>query len=190
MWHDGWRIPDRAFFALSYLVIGLTIGFLIYLYPSLPSPIPTHFGISGEPDAFTPKSIWSVFFPAMMQLLLTLGLSVLYRYPRYSNIPGTMLIDMAPEPVRQQLFRLIRHSLVMTILVMDLIFAYIALAIVSTALGIEARLNVVMMSVLVSLLIIINIVYTLWLYRLAKQARPNPQTPIPPLNASSHDLTN
>ena len=42
---------------LVVLIIGLLpIGYLIYMYPTMPAIVPTHFGINGKPDSFDPKS--------------------------------------------------------------------------------------------------------------------------------------
>lgn len=172
MHHERWRVPDRAFFILSGLVIALTVGMLVYAYPYLPERIPTHFGFSGAPDAWNAKSIWVVFFPAMIQVLLTVGLSLVYRHPRFASIPGTMLVELAPEPVRQLFWRLIRHSLAITIVLMNLLFAYVGLAIVTTGLELERGLNGWIMFGIVALLLIVQIVYSVWFYRLARQARP------------------
>jgi uncharacterized membrane protein len=38
------------------------------LYPYLPSPIPTHWGVSGLPDAFSPKTPVSVFLQPLIAL--------------------------------------------------------------------------------------------------------------------------
>lgn len=44
------------------VLILLTAAMLgAYYYPRLPDPIPTHWNAAGQADAFTPKSVWSVF---------------------------------------------------------------------------------------------------------------------------------
>jgi uncharacterized membrane protein len=46
-----------SFVDLVTLIIGLLpIGYLIYMYPTMPAIVPTHFGINGKPDSFDPKS--------------------------------------------------------------------------------------------------------------------------------------
>lgn len=73
---------SRAFphilFVPSFLItIGLTI-WLISIYPALPDVIPTHWGIDGQPDAWSDKSFFSVFFLIFTLLftqLLIYGLS-------------------------------------------------------------------------------------------------------------------
>jgi uncharacterized membrane protein len=43
-------------------------------YEALPAIVPTHFGISGKPDAWQPKSLPAVMLLPMMVLVLTVGL--------------------------------------------------------------------------------------------------------------------
>ena len=40
------------------------------LYPYLPSPIPTHWGVTGLPDAFSPKTALTVFLQPLIALAL------------------------------------------------------------------------------------------------------------------------
>lgn len=52
--------PHRLFIPSFLGTIGLTI-WLVYIYPQLPGVIPTHWGINGQPDAWSDKSFFSVF---------------------------------------------------------------------------------------------------------------------------------
>jgi uncharacterized membrane protein len=63
----------RDYTKLPLVIIAAMLVAAAVLYPSLPSPIPTHWGISGAADAFSPKSFGSVFF----EPLLALGVYVL-----------------------------------------------------------------------------------------------------------------
>lgn len=174
--HTGWRIPDRVFFGLGVAVTLVTAGFLLYVYPALPDVIPTHYGLGGQSDATAAKNVWTVFFPVFIQVLVTTGFALLYRYPRFASIPGTVLVDLAPEPVRSLLFRLIRHSLVITLVLMDLIFAYIALTQVSTAVEASQGINAWIIAFLIGLLTFVNVVYTVWFYRIGRSVR-QPEQP-------------
>lgn len=53
--------PHLLYIPMFFITIGLT-AWLIYVYPLLPDVIPTHWGLDGEPDAWSNKSIFSVFF--------------------------------------------------------------------------------------------------------------------------------
>jgi uncharacterized membrane protein len=63
----------RDYTKLPLLIVAAMFVAGALLYPSLPSPIPTHWGISGAADAFSPKSFWSVF----MEPVIALGIYAL-----------------------------------------------------------------------------------------------------------------
>jgi uncharacterized membrane protein len=57
-------------------VLGLvSIGYAWMHYPDLPSIVPTHFGISGKPDAWRPKSFATVMLLPLMSLFMGIGIS-------------------------------------------------------------------------------------------------------------------
>lgn len=58
---EGRAFPHLLFIPAFLITIGLTV-WLVYLYPQLPEVIPTHWGLNGEPDAWSDKSFFSVFF--------------------------------------------------------------------------------------------------------------------------------
>jgi uncharacterized membrane protein len=58
----------RDYTKLPLVIIAAMFVAAAVLYPSLPSPIPTHWGVSGAADAFSPKSFASVFFEPMLAL--------------------------------------------------------------------------------------------------------------------------
>lgn len=53
--------PHMLFVPTLFITGGLAV-WLMSIYPQLPESIPTHWGISGEPDAWNDKSFFSVFF--------------------------------------------------------------------------------------------------------------------------------
>lgn len=57
----GRPFPHLLFIPPFLITIGLTI-WLWSIYPALPAVIPTHWGINGQADAWSDKSIFSVFF--------------------------------------------------------------------------------------------------------------------------------
>lgn len=57
------------------------------LYPRLPGTIPTHWGASGAPDAWSAKSFWSVFsLPLLCLGLYALFIVIPYFDPKRSNL--------------------------------------------------------------------------------------------------------
>ncbi|MBK0418938.1 DUF1648 domain-containing protein [Leucobacter sp. CSA1] len=65
-----------------------TILAALLLYPTLPERIPTHFGISGQADAWGPRS--SVFLLLGIFAALVGGLTWLSHHPRIFNYPAVV----------------------------------------------------------------------------------------------------
>lgn len=168
----GWRVPNSVFIVLSWVVVALTWFMLLYIYSSLPSIIPTHFGWSGLADATSAKSIGSVFMPAILQLILVSLTWWLSHHPQYSNLPTGLTVNLLTEPTQGLVKRLLSHLLVMTGLVASLIMAYISLGIVRISLGLTDRLNNLAMLGLVGLLFLIIAVYSIWLVKLTRHLPP------------------
>ncbi|MBT8068692.1 MAG: DUF1648 domain-containing protein [Gammaproteobacteria bacterium] len=56
---------------LSFIFIAIPVAVTIYLYPSLPEQIPTHWNIAGEVDDYTPKP-WGVLILPMAAMFVFL----------------------------------------------------------------------------------------------------------------------
>lgn len=69
---EGRPFPHILFIPTFLMTVGLTI-WLIILYPTLPAVIPTHWGLNGQADAWSDKSLFSVFSLTGI-LLFTQGL--------------------------------------------------------------------------------------------------------------------
>ncbi|MBI5466628.1 MAG: DUF1648 domain-containing protein [Candidatus Kerfeldbacteria bacterium] len=164
---EPFRIPDKIFAGLAVGVMVLTWAVAWWIFPDLPARIPTHFGITGQPDGFGPASWWNVFMPAVVQLALGLLFWWLYRHPQYSNLPSTIAITLVPEPYRVMLYRLIQHFLVVTLVIINLMMAHITIAIIGVAIGSLTGLNPWLIGGLVLLLLTVVAVYSVWLYRIA-----------------------
>ena len=67
------------FFTLVLCVIGgvVAISYAAGHYADLPARVPTHFGPSGRPDVWRPKSFWTVMLEPIMTLVMGVGLSIL-----------------------------------------------------------------------------------------------------------------
>src|SRR5690554_4762161 len=65
---------------LALLILAVAGLWGASLYPQLPDVIPTHWNASGEADAFSEKSIWSVFGPLIIAAVTVLSLLILRHY--------------------------------------------------------------------------------------------------------------
>lgn len=70
----------------------------IIAYPSLPEMVPSHFGPTGEPDAWEPRSL-AFITPGILTVIVA-GMSWLSHHPRLFNYPGNITEDNA-----QQIYR-------------------------------------------------------------------------------------
>ncbi len=170
MLHEGFRVPDKVFWWLAILVNILTWGLIGYFYSSLPTRVPTHFGPAGLPDAYAQKTFWTVFLPALTQSGIILLISWVYRHPQYSNIPSSLPLMAVPEPWKTRITMIMRHMLVMVTVLVNLLFAYVALGVLTTAFGLKNGLNNLVIGGLLTFLLFLISVYAVWLYRLSKQA--------------------
>lgn len=166
-------IADRIFAWLGVVLILISWGIALWAWPDLPIRIPTHFGPSGVPDAWSEKNFWSVFLLPIIQVGISALLWWCYRHPQYSNIPSTMVIMALPEPTRSTMFRLIRRMLVITLVLVNLLMAHIVLASVSVAFRVSDRLNPWLMLFFVVILFSILARYTIAMYRIVKKATMN-----------------
>ena len=76
----------------------IVIAVALIRYPALPDSVPTHFGITGEPDAWGPPS--SMFPLLAILAALVGGMTWLSFHPRYFNFPVEITDDLPPHNVR------------------------------------------------------------------------------------------
>lgn len=86
------RVAAIAVAAVCLLVTAIA-------YPSLPEMIPFHFGATGEPDSWEPRSL-ALVNPVIFGVIIV-GMSLLSRHPRILNYAGVITEDNA-----QQIYRL------------------------------------------------------------------------------------
>lgn len=178
-----WRIPNIVFWVLGLVVIGLTAVVSIYVYPSLPDRVVTHFDFRGTPDGFGQKSVW-VLLPLGIQGLLTLVLWFAYRHPAMMNLPMRVPISRVAEPWRGQITRVAKHMSSVLTVILNLLLAYVMLGVITVSFGFRDRLNVMMLYGILVLLVAVIGLYSFWIWKLARLAsvnRPAPeaQSPVP-----------
>jgi uncharacterized membrane protein len=105
--------PVLPSLALAAGLIGGTIA-VVYAaihYPDLPARVPTHFGVSGAPDAWRPKSLSSVMLLPLLTLLVGVGLGVISiftaRAKRAVRYPHTEISLQAQMRFRRAVTRMI-----------------------------------------------------------------------------------
>lgn len=81
------RLSLSDFTRLPLIIVAAMVAVGVALYPSLPATLPTHWGVSGRPDAFSPKGFWSVFLlPVIALAVYALLVAVPFLDPKRANL--------------------------------------------------------------------------------------------------------
>ncbi len=133
----------RRLDVLNLLLIAGMVGFALWTWPSLPERIPTHFGIDGQPDAWSDKSLFSWFsLPAVgfgLYLLMGWFRRLLPRKPRWVNLPDQRRLSDLPEAARPPVLDMLASFLALVQTELLLIFGLIEVAMWRTAMGLESQ---------------------------------------------------
>lgn len=130
--------------------------FLVVQWPTLPELIPSHFSLSGEPDAWSGKS--SLLFMPLIALGLFILITVLSCFPRIWNMPVAVTSEN-----REQAFTLTKDMMGMLNLLVVAMFTYISF------MQMQARpLSIVGMIVFFVLMTAAIVIYYLQVRRLTK----------------------
>jgi uncharacterized membrane protein len=162
-----------AIFSASFGAIMAGFVMTLYLWNSLPDKIPTHFGISGTPDAWSSKSPLALLMIPLIGLAIFALLSVLYKYPQYSSWPTTLILMTIEENKREKIFHVYREMMAFTLFAISLMFAYIQFTILATANGrangVDPLIMAAFLAVIITLLIYINVRMFITIRRLVKK---------------------
>lgn len=82
------RLVGNGWFVLQLAIVAVCVISAVLHWNAIPDPVPTHFGITGEPDRYSPKNFGSVFMLNIVQLGL-IGIFV--------------MVNMSIRSARQQL---------------------------------------------------------------------------------------
>lgn len=161
-WHR-WAFIAAIILAMASWAIAL------YYWDKLPAVIPTHFGLSGQADDWSNKSVWYAFMIPFLQSVMLIGFGFLYHKPKFTNMPTTMLLDALEQPKREHAFKLIRTMLVITTLFIGVFFTYLTFGMNYSALHENVGLIPQIMIAWIVILFAWLIWYNIKVYRLTKQ---------------------
>lgn len=126
---------------LALIGVIVTVVILLSAWPTLPDRVPTHFGVTGEPDSWGRKE--SVLFPLLVMMVFYTGLTILNRFPHIFNYPRAITEENAPRQ-----YRLARTLLTWLKAELVWIFAYIEWSIVRVAQGEATSMGVAFLPVM------------------------------------------
>ena len=96
------RSTEGNIFELAFVLLTIVVWVaIVMLYHQAPDIIPTHFGPSGAPDAYGPKT--RMFFPCIIVTVVAVCMMAGAYFPHSVNLPGVYLVNE-----RQAALRLMR----------------------------------------------------------------------------------
>lgn len=72
----------RPYYVLSLVLIALSVLYSVWLYPSLPDKVPSHWNIHGQIDSYSGKSFACFLLPAITVLIFALFMILNWLSPR------------------------------------------------------------------------------------------------------------
>lgn len=137
----SWTGADKILALIATAGVLLLLGAVPFAWQQLPERIPTHFGLSGEPDAWGGKGTL-VILP-IVGLILYVSMMALARVPHIYNYPVTIT-----ERNAEAQYRLGRKLLLTVNAFTTWLLACLVLEAISVALGRQGGLSPVFLVVL------------------------------------------
>ncbi len=166
----------HLYHALNLLFLGLTAGYAVSSWGSLPDRIPVHFGFSGAANRWADRGfelilIYSIPFIITLLLYTIAFLLVPWvaeKHPEYLNIPYKEKFLALPADKRAPLWQMTGEMLSAIAACVNGLFFYLLYNMIQSAVGMTGRLHAPWMFPLIALLIAVIAGYALrivWLNR-------------------------
>lgn len=121
-WHGASASGVRALRIASLVATAVGIAAALVAYPSLSAVVPTHFGITGEADAFGPR--WTLLVLLAIWAALQLLIAWMSRHPEWGNVPVAIT-----EANAQRVYREVERMLVLLGAALVVVFGGIVLSV-------------------------------------------------------------
>ena len=100
------RSTEGNIFELAFVLLAIVVWVtIIMFYHQAPDIIPTHFGLSGDPDAFGSKT--RMFFPCIMITVVAACMMAGAYFPHTINLPGICLANERQATLCTRLMRVL-----------------------------------------------------------------------------------
>jgi len=100
------RSTEGTVFELAFVLLTIVVwGAIVMFYNQAPDVIPTHFGPSGAPDAFGPKT--RMFFPCVIITVVGACMMAGAYFPHSVNLPGINLVNGRQAALSTRLMRVL-----------------------------------------------------------------------------------
>lgn len=151
MWEKINRYYPPWLDILPLILFAMVFNYINSHYNLLPDRIPTHFGVSGEPDAWSSKSIWSVYGILIIGFAVYISMALINIFLLISPDDPKKVINISErekEKLGPMRLEEIRAFSVKNLLVLNLLIAimttYMAYEATNTALGLSKGLGNIM----------------------------------------------
>lgn len=148
MWHKISRYYPPWLELIPLLFLVMVLIYISGKYDMLPDSMPTHFGPSGKPDAWSDKSIWSVYGPLIIGFVTYFSISIINIFLLIRPDDPRKAINISERdkdllgPVRLERIRSFAvRSLLVTNLIISAMIAHLSYAAIKTALGLSSGLG-------------------------------------------------
>lgn len=151
MWSKINRYYSPWLDIIGLLMFSTAFSYIRANFNQIPANIPTHFGPSGQPDAWSAKSVWTVYGPLLIGLGIYLSITLINilviirpKNPaKILNIPQRDKDLLGPE--RLEAIRAVTvRGLAAINLTLAALFAYLGYASVNVAMGLSFGLGPLM----------------------------------------------
>lgn len=124
---------------LNTLLAGAIMAHAVWAWPQLPTEIPAHFGLDGQPDRWTSTTASSWFWLPSVAIASAVLLWVLrewaVRRPGALNLPGGKKLEDYDAPIRPRIIEHMRLVLALVSTELLVIFGLIQIGSFRTAMG-------------------------------------------------------
>ena len=146
--------------SLAIIAPAVVIGSVSLSWTHLPARVPTHFGLSGPPNSFGPKS--SIWILPVVAIVSYIGLTFVNRFPRAFNYPVKITKENQArlEPLGVALVGWLKAEVLW-------VFAWMTLTTVNVALGHSSGLSAVFLPVSLGVVAITVGFFWRWMLRVA-----------------------
>ncbi len=143
---------ENSFDLLAIVAILYTIYIIFANYRAMPETIPSHFGFSGKPDAYSGKG--TVFLLPIVSIILYAGMALVARKPHVFNYPVTITVANAEREyiLARQFLATIRAAIVC-------MFTYLTWSLIEVAQGKTFGLGSFFLPVILVLMAVSIIIY-------------------------------
>ena len=145
------RTFEGTIFEIAFAIVALVVwGLIIWMIHQAPDIVPTHFDVSGKPNAYGSPS--GIAIPSIVITIVAIGLMVTAYVPRYINMPFKITNIRQVELAIRQI-----RVMGITLLLMSLAIAYMMLG-----MGSPSPIPIIAVAALIFLEIII---FTILIYK-------------------------